>query len=96
MHTIKQIIDNQKTYRALILKWLEKDLSESKKKLSSIKDKDKYIQEQVIKLKNRFKKTPLKKEIDRLFFMHPNRNEKLYVWWDELRESVNILKYGKK
>jgi len=96
MHTIKQIIDNQKDFRKLILRWLTKDLNESKKKLVDIESDDEYIQEQVKKLKSKFKKTLYKKEIDKLFFMHPNRNEEFYVWWDKEQQEVVILSYGKK
>jgi hypothetical protein len=96
MHTIKQIIDNQKANRGFILKWLTKDLKKSKKKLIDIKSEDDYIQEQVKKLKGRFKKTLYKKEIDKLFFMHPKRNERLYAWWDVEEQKVVILSYDKK
>ena len=75
---------------------MTKDLNKSKKKLISIKSDDKYIQEQVKKLTSRFKKTLYKKEIDKLFFMHPNRNEEFYAWWDSEGREVVILNYGKK
>jgi hypothetical protein len=96
MYTTQQIIDNQKVYRKLILKWLTDDLRESKKSLFEIKSKDKYIQTEVEKLKVKFKKTKQKKEIDRLFFMHPNRNPDFYAWWDEQSQEVFILSYGKR
>lgn len=96
MHTSQQIIDNQKNHRKLILEWLTNDLRETKKLLIEIKSEDEYIQNQVKKLKNRFKKTVYKKEIDRLFFMHPRRNEKFYAWWDVVQQEVIILDYGKK
>lgn len=96
MYTIQQIIDNQKNYRKLILKWLSNDLRESKKNLFEIKSNDKYIQSEVEKLKIKFKKTKQKKEIDRLFFMHPNRNQDFYAWWDEQSQEVFILNYGKR
>ncbi len=96
MHTIKQIIDNQVSYRNLILQWLTKDLKESKKKLFEIESDDEYINSQTNKLKERFKKTLYKKEIDRLFFMHPKRNEDLYAWWNAEEQEVVILSYGKK
>jgi uncharacterized short protein YbdD (DUF466 family) len=96
MHTIKQIIDNQKRFRKLMLNWLTKDLRESKKMLVGIESDDEYINEQVEKLKSKFKATTYKKEIDKLFFMHPKRNEDFYAWWDEKQEEVVILRYGKK
>jgi len=96
MHTIKQIIDNQGSYRKLILQWLTKDLRESKKKLFAIESDDEYIKSQTDKLKKRFKKTLYKKEIDKLFFLHPKRNEDLYAWWDEREQEVVILSYDKK
>lgn len=96
MHTIQQIIENQKKHREEILKWLTKDLREHKKALVEIKSKDDFIQGEVEKLKNKFKKVKYKKEIDKLFFMHHNRNENFYAWWDEKAEEVVILNYGKK
>jgi hypothetical protein len=96
MHTIKQIIDNQKSYRKEILKYLTSELRESKKSLSEIESKDEYIQKEVKKLKDKFKKTKYKKEVDRLFFMHPRRNEEFYAWWDAQAQEVFILNYGKK
>jgi len=96
MYTTQQIIDNQKNYRKLILKWLTDDLRRSKKELLEIKSKDKFIQSEVEKLKGKFKKTKQKKEIDRLFFMHPNRNREFYAWWDEQNQEVFILSYGKR
>jgi hypothetical protein len=96
MHTIKQIMDNQKSYRKQILQWLTKDLRASKKELLDIKCSDEYIQSQVDKLKGRFKKASYKKEIDKLFFIHPKRNEEFYAWWDASENEVVILSYGKK
>ena len=96
MHTIKQIIDNQSRYRKLMLSWMGKDLNKSKSNLHSINSDDEFIQEQVKKLKSRFKKTLYKKEVDKLFFMHPNRSEQFYVWWDNKEREVVILNYGKK
>lgn len=96
MHTIQQIIDNQKAYRKLMLQWLTRDLIESKKILYEIESDDEYIQSQVKRMKEKFKKTKYKKEIDRLFFMHPNRNEEFYAWWDAQEQSVLILSYGKR
>ena len=96
MHTIKQIMDNQRKFRKLMLSWLSKDLRESKKKLIEIKSDDEYINEQANKLKDKFKKTLYKKEIDKLFFIHPKRNEEFYAWWDEEQQEVVSLSYGKK
>lgn len=96
MYTTQQIIDNQKNYRKLILKWLTDDLRRSKKELLEIKSKDKFIQSEVEKLKGKFNKTKQKKEIDRLFFMHSNRNKEFYAWWDEQSQEVFILSYGKR
>ena len=96
MHTIKQIIDNQKSYRKVILKWLTEDLKKTKKDLFDIDSEDEYIKLQVDKLKKKFKKTLYKKEIDKLFFMHPKRNEEFYLWWDDKGQEVIILSYGKK
>jgi len=96
MHTFQQIMNNQKSYRKFILEWLTRDLRETKKTLLEIKSDDEYIQSQVDKLKGKFKKTLYKKEIHRLFFTHPQRNEQFYAWWDEKNQEVVILSYGKK
>lgn len=89
-------MDNQKNYRKLILQWLTKDLRASRKDLLDIKSEDEYIQSQVEKIKGKFNKAAYKKEIDRLFFMHPKRNEEFYAWWDVNEKEVVILNYGKK
>jgi len=96
MHTIQQIIDNQKVYRKEILRWFTDDLKETKDDLLSIDTEDEYIQDQVDKLKKTFKRAKYKKEIDRLFFLHPKRNEEFYVWWDSEGAEAVILSYGKK
>lgn len=96
MYTIKQIIDNQNKFKNLIVNYLNKEYNESKKNLFKIKSDDKYINEQVDKLKNKFKKKLYKKEIDRLFFLNTNRSENFYLWWDEQQEEAIILKYDKK
>jgi hypothetical protein len=96
MHTIQKIIDNQKSYRKLILQWLTNDLRNTKKILSELESDDEFIKTEIEKLKNKFKKTLYKKEIDRLFFMHPKRNEEFYAWWDVQGQEVLILSYGKK
>jgi len=96
MRTIQQIINNQKKYKKLILDWFNDDLRETKKKLLDIDSDDEYIQSQVEKLKSKFKKTLYKKEVDKLFFMHPRRNEEFYAWWSEEENEVIILSYGKK
>lgn len=96
MHTIQKIIDNQKSYRKLILNWFTKDLRNTKKTLSELESNDEFIKSEIEKLKNKLKKTLYKKEIDRLFFMHSNRNEDFYVWWDAQRQEALILSYGKK
>ena len=64
--------------------------------LVDIKSKDEYIQEQVKKLKIKFKKNLYKKEIDKLFFLHPKRNMEFYAWWNKEEQEVVILSYGKK
>jgi len=96
MHTIKQIMENQKANRKLILKWFTDDLRDSKKQLLEIKSEDEYIQSQVEKIKGRLNKAKHKKEIDKLFFIHPRRSEELYAWWDVNENEVVILSYDKK
>lgn len=96
MHTIQKIINNQTNYRQLILKWFTEDLRDAKKSLYEIDSDDEFIKSEVEKLKAKFKKTLYKKEIDRLFFMHRNRNKEFYAWWDVQEQEVLILNYGKK
>jgi len=96
MNTIQKIINNQKDYKSLILKWFTNELKEAKKTLFEIKSNDDFIKSEVEKLKNKFKKTLYKKEVDKLFFMHPNRNQEFYAWWDVKEQEVFILSYGKK
>lgn len=96
MHTIKQIIENQKLYRRLILIRLTCDLAEAKKELKSINSEDEYIKKEVEKLKNMFKKNAHKKEVDKLFFIHPKRSIDFYAWWNVEDNEVNILCYDKK
>lgn len=68
----------------------------SKKQLLNIKSEDEYIKSQVDKIKRRFKKTAYKKEIDKLFFIHPERSEEFYAWWNVDENEVVILNYGKR
>lgn len=96
MKTIKQIIDNQNKFKAHILQWLNYDLNNTKKELLKIKSENEFIQTEVNKLKVKFKKALYKKEIDKLFFMHPKRSEVFYAWWDAENQEVVILNYDKK
>jgi len=96
MYTIKKIIDNQSEYRKDILKFLTNELREAKKILVEIDSDDEFIISEIEKLKEKFKKIKFKKEIDKLFFMHPKRNQEYYAWWDKTLEEVLILTYGKK
>lgn len=96
MYTTKIIIENQKKYKEEIIKYLNKDLVEYKKKLYDISCEDDYINSEIEKIKKRFTKKIYKKEIERLFFLHPNRNVDFYIWWDFENKEALILNYGKK
>jgi len=94
-HTIKEIIENQENFKEKISNYLLNSVKEARELLEKIESEDKYIISEKGKLKQKFKKTKHKIIIDKLFFMHSNRNEKFYAWWNEYNEEVNILKYDR-
>ncbi len=93
---IEDIIKNQERFRTEILDWFNSDLSETKNILNDIKTNDDFIKKETKKLKDKFKKIKFKKTIHTLFFMHANRNEDYFVWWDKENEEAIILKYERK
>lgn len=95
--TYKEIIYNQEKFRNDILLFFLKDFKEAKADLYSIKSKDNYIMSQKKKLEANFKKSSKKYRlsIEKLFFMHPNRDKDKFAWWDEKKEKAIILKYEK-
>lgn len=96
MHTIEQIINNQKTYKEEILKYFREEILDARKQLRDINSKDEYIMSQKKKLANRFKSTKFANEIGKLFFSSRNRSHEYYVWWDVYLEEAIILPYEQK
>lgn len=97
MKTYKEIIQNQKKYKIEILLFLLNEIKEAKSELNSIETQDEYILAEKKKMEKNFKKanSKFRKSFERLFFMHPNRNKKKYVWWDEIQQKAIILNYEK-
>jgi len=96
MHTIQQIIENQKVYKENILHFFLSETNDTRKELRSIKSKDKFIIKEKEKLLKKFKKLNTVESIKKYFFLTNKRDENFYVWWDEKQEESLILKYGKK
>jgi hypothetical protein len=96
MHTIQQIIENQRDYREKILSFLNQEQVVVKKILNNINSDDKYISKEKEKLKNRFKKIKYNKYIERLFFLSNSRSLIFYIWWDIDSNEAKILKYDKR
>jgi len=94
MHTIKEIIDNQKNFKEQITAFLNKEHTEAKRELNRITTEDEFILNEKKKLEGRFKKIKIKNYIGKLFFMHSSRNENFYVWWDSEQNEAVILRYG--
>ncbi len=91
MHTIKQIIENQKEFRDDIVAFLKKDLSDSLRTLREMEADDPEITESVQQMRARVKKmkTP---SVSSLFFMSKDKSD-YYAWWDVDNEEVIIYKY---
>jgi len=96
MHTIEQIISNQKQYKDDILNYFRAQILEAKDELRGIETKDEYIMAQKKRLSEKFKQTKFADYVNRLFFMHKNRNTEYYVWWDINLEEAIILSYEQK
>lgn len=97
MHSLGEIMDNQKTYRNEIIDFLIKEYNDTKKELRKIKSHEDYI----IKQKNRLLKKleKIKNPINHLngfFFKKTGKNGDFYVWWNLFDEEVNIIKYEKR
>lgn len=95
-HTLKEIIHNQKTFKEKIVYSFFDGIKNAKNELKEIKSQDKFILKEKGKLEKLFKKIHIKTQLDKLFFMNPNRNREYYVWWDENKEEVLILKYDEQ
>jgi hypothetical protein len=96
MHTIKQIIDNQKKFKEQIISFLNSEHAAARKELQKIDTKDEFILNAKKKLEAKFKQVKIKGHLDKLFFMHSSRNEEFYAWWDDSQNEVIILSYDKK
>lgn len=96
MHTTQQIIENQKKFKDEIFRFLLLEISEAKKILRGIDSEDEFIVKEKEKLLNKFKKTNTLDSIKKYFFLNNKRDEKFYIWWDEIQQETLILEYGKK
>ena len=94
-HSIKEIIDNQESFKENIISYLLKEFKKTKKSLNDIETDDKTILRNKEKLKKKLSKTKYKKSVEQLFFMHSKRNKIFYVWWDDENKEATILKYGR-
>jgi len=96
MHTTQQIIENQDKFKNEIYHFLLLEIGEAKKILREIKSEDEFILKEREKLLKKFKKTNTLESIKKYFFKSTKRDEKFYVWWDEIQQETLILEYGKK
>lgn len=96
MRTIQDIIDNQAKYKAEIYHWFKEDLSQTRELLKNIKGNNEFIQKEKDKLKKKLKKAKFKPYLDKLFFMHSQRNKEYYVWWEKDSFEALIVKYEKR
>lgn len=94
MHTIKQIIDNQKDYKNEIATFLKSDMSNALKTLKEIEAEDSELKKTIDQFKKRVKKMK-KPSLHTLFFMSKNRSLDYYAWWDTESEEAIIYKYDK-
>lgn len=94
--TIQDIIDNQKTFKKEILKYLRNQVVTAKSDLKEIKTDDEFIQSEKDKLVERFSKTKFREGFDKLFFMNSKRSKENFAWWDDEKKEVLILKYEKR
>ena len=94
MHTLEEIIKNQKDFVDEITAFLKKDLKEAKQELINLKPKS----EEIIKLKedlqkrlNKFKLIP---EIEKYFITKKNTEPKYYALWNDELKEVEIFKFN--
>lgn len=95
MHSYKEIIDNQETYKKEIINYFNEDVKELKEIIRQINSKDPYIQKEKKKLERKVKKTKYRNYLDKFFFMNSKRSKKYYVWWDDKQKEAFILKYAR-
>lgn len=96
MRTIQDIIDNQEEYKNEIYLWFKEDLAKTRALLKSIKGNSEFIQKEKEKLQKKLKRAKFKLYLDKLFFMHSQRNKEYYVWWDKESKEALIVKYEKR
>lgn len=96
MHTIQQIIDNQKKFEDKIYSFFLVETDEARKTLRGIDSENDFFIKEKEKLLKKFKKLSTRDAVKRFFFMSSKRDENQYVWWSEEQEEAIILKYGKK
>lgn len=96
MHRVEEIRKNQKDFKEEIEDFFLSEYIESQKTLKNLKPIDGYISSQKEKLLKKFEKAKVREYLGRLFFVHPHRNKKFYIWWDEENSETKILKYGQR
>ena len=93
MNSRKQILENQRKFNKEIISALKIEFKEAKKELAKIETEDKEINVEKDKLTNRFKKTKITEQIEKLFISEKNIYPNYYAWWDEINAQVLKLKY---
>ena len=93
LHTRRQIIVNQNTFKREIVEFMKKDFSKTTKELSKIETEDVKIieeKEKLIKARNKIK---INKEIEKFFISEKNIYPHFYAWWNNETQEVEINKY---
>lgn len=96
MHSFKQIIENQNTYKDQILDFFISEMRNTNNELRKIVSNDEFILNEKQKLLKKFKKINTLDTIKKYFFINNKRDETYYVWWDISLQEALILTYGKK
>lgn len=99
IHSIHEIIENQKKFSSKIISWLIYDFQKEVKKLDDFKYKDDtVIIQEVEKLKSKISKLKPKVFYKSLLFISgpSKRNKKYYAMWDENIEETIIYRYDQK
>lgn len=93
MHTRKEIIENQSTYKDEITKYLKSEFTELKKDILKIQSDDPEIIAGKNSLLEKSKKVKINEEISKLLITWKNINPTFYAWWDINSEQVVKFKY---
>lgn len=99
IHSIHEIIENQKKHSSKIISWLIYDFQKEVKKLDDFKYKDDaVIIQEVEKLKSKIIKLKPKVFYKSLLFISgpTKRNKIYYAMWDENVEETIIYRYDQK